>query len=183
MINEGVIDMTKICQKCLAEHSLTGDYCETCCIGLGYTVRVPQKNKPQNIAAQKIDYCRNCGVSLDSSLKMIAGNTVCTACGFEPLRGDKYCQGCGKTTQTGQVLCVACSSTLVSNNPYNNKTTQVNDGADSGVAIISFLIPLIGFILYATMVSNQPKKANSALTGALVGLLVGVVFYVAVLAM
>ncbi len=139
-----------------------------------YFLLIRPRQNGMLINKKLINYCRNCGTALESNYKIIADNVICSACGFATLDGDKFCQSCGETTHSRQSLCIKCSSALVSKK-HNIVTSQVNDSSDGGVAFISFLIPLIGFILYATMLSNQPKRANSALTGALLGSVIGAI--------
>ena len=63
---------------------------------------------------------------------------------------------------------------------YTNKpkTTMSADQKSTGLNVISFLIPLVGLIIYLTQKDTHPIKATSAGKSALWGVGVGVVFYI-----
>jgi len=48
-------------------------------------------------------------------------------------------------------------------------TPTIDDGPNTSYALLGFLIPIVGFILYFVTKGNQPMKAGSALKGALWG--------------
>ena len=52
------------------------------------------------------------------------------------------------------------------------------DQKSTGLNVISFLIPLVGLIIYLTQKDTSPIKAPSAGKAALWGVGVGVVFYI-----
>ncbi|MEJ6776492.1 MAG: hypothetical protein QNK85_04120 [Crocinitomicaceae bacterium] len=58
------------------------------------------------------------------------------------------------------------------------ETTNQNDMPSTGLNIISFLIPLVGLIVYLTQKEQFPKKANSAGKSALWGVLISIVLSV-----
>jgi phage shock protein PspC (stress-responsive transcriptional regulator) len=47
-----------------------------------------------------------------------------------------------------------------------------------GEKIVSFLIPLVGFIIYGVNSSERPDKANKALKAAIWGMAFGVILYI-----
>ena len=53
--------------------------------------------------------------------------------------------------------------------------SETNDKSDSGINIISFLIPIIGIIIYATQKQQYPIKAKAALDSAISGIVIGVI--------
>lgn len=53
-----------------------------------------------------------------------------------------------------------------------------NDEKSVGLNVISFLIPLVGLIIYLTQKDSQPIKATSAGKAALWGVGVGVALYI-----
>lgn len=61
-----------------------------------------------------------------------------------------------------------------------NITQQVNntDSGSFGWAVLGFFFPLIGLILYFVWKSNKPNNAKKAGNGALIGLLLSIIFYV-----
>jgi predicted membrane protein len=58
----------------------------------------------------------------------------------------------------------------------NQNDSNPNDIPSTGLNIISFLIPLVGLIIYLIEKDKAPKKANSAGKAALWGIGVSVVF-------
>ncbi|MBE6732551.1 MAG: zinc ribbon domain-containing protein [Ruminococcaceae bacterium] len=85
----------------------------------------------------------------------------------------KYCQKCGKELVDEAVICIGCGCAVAKDTISN----QSNDAPDSGYAIISFLIPIIGLILYITKKDTMPLKAASAGKGALSGFITWLVLY------
>jgi hypothetical protein len=62
---------------------------------------------------------------------------------------------------------------------YNKDILTPNDMPSTGLNIISFLIPVVGLIIYFIEKDNSPRKANSAGKAALWG--VGVSFVLALI--
>ena len=52
-----------------------------------------------------------------------------------------------------------------------------NDGSSFGFAFLGFMIPLIGLILYLVWKDDKPLKAASAGKGALIGAVIGLIFF------
>lgn len=83
----------------------------------------------------------------------------------------KYCSKCGKEIMDEAVVCPGCGCS------QNNNAVQQNDSSSFGWALLGFCIPLVGLILYLVWKDNTPLKAKSAGKGALVSVIVSVVFY------
>ena len=84
-----------------------------------------------------------------------------------------FCSKCGKEVSDEAVVCVHCGCAI------ENKKAPVayaNDAPNVGFAILGFLIPLVGLILYLVNKDTAPLKAKSAGKGALVGFCVSLVF-------
>jgi hypothetical protein len=83
----------------------------------------------------------------------------------------RYCPKCGQAISGATNFCSHCGKSL----------NAFNDEHSFGFALLGFLLPLIGFILYLVMQANSPKKAVSAGRGAIcgfmVGLLIGAIVY------
>jgi len=118
-----------------------------------------EKTKDDPLKA--LEFCRNCGS------KVSEGQTACLTCGFNPWNGSSFCQECGATTKEGQVICVKCGFELVNGKPK----IPVSHDSSFGFAFLGFLIPLVGLILYLTMINSEPGKAKSAGKGALISVL------------
>ena len=121
-----------------------------------YAIKL-EKNEEQKPVISELNYCRKCGEDANIS------NTICPYCGFETIDGHDYCQNCGGQTLEGQIQCTECGVRLLSIKAKGSET----------ISLISFLLPIIGFIIYAVLNDSNPGKAKSALNGALVGLVVG----------
>ena len=82
----------------------------------------------------------------------------------------KYCSKCGKEVVDDAVVCVHCGCAVGGQMP-----TTTNDAPSAGFAVVGFLIPLVGLILYLVNKDTAPLKAASAGKGALAGVIVSVV--------
>ncbi len=82
-----------------------------------------------------------------------------------------FCRNCGQPLEESAKFCSQCGTDVAGTAPV------IEDKANLGFAILGFLIPLVGLILYLIYDGkNQPKKAKSAGKGALVGVITGVAF-------
>lgn len=80
----------------------------------------------------------------------------------------KYCRHCNNEVAVTAITCPKCGGN-VSNNSNENFQTEI---------IISFLIPLVGLILYAVNSNNNPVKAKKVLTAAGWGFAFGIIIWV-----
>lgn len=95
----------------------------------------------------------------------------------------KYCQNCGTELKPSDSFCPTCGEQINHDNmehfdeerefydkryqhDYYNKPVNHDDKSSIGFMILSFFIPILGFILYAIWLKDYPKKANSCLNGA-----------------
>lgn len=95
----------------------------------------------------------------------------------------KYCSNCGTQLADNANYCPNCGKAQSQQNYYNDQTYLRNsqqyttpsqqDGKSFGIAILGFLIPIVGLILYLVWKDEMPLKAKSAGKGALVS----VIFY------
>lgn len=77
-----------------------------------------------------------------------------------------FCSKCGKEVSDEAVVCVHCGCAI------ENKKVPVATSKDApsiGFAILGFLIPLVGLVLYLINRDTAPLKAKSAGKGALIG--------------
>ncbi len=94
-----------------------------------------------------------------------------------------FCKYCGKEIDDRAVVCPNCGrATDNYNNSVNvnvNNTIEQKGNSDDapsfGFAFLSFLIPLLGIILYFVWKAEFPKKASSCLKGAITGIIVNFV--------
>ena len=83
----------------------------------------------------------------------------------------KYCSKCGKEIEDDAIICVHCGRAVA-----NAPATAAADAPNTGYAVLGFLIPLVGLILYLMNKDTAPLKAKSAGKGALIGVIASVVF-------
>lgn len=85
-----------------------------------------------------------------------------------------FCKNCGKEIDDKAVICPNCG--VPTDNAATNTTgTNPADAPNSGFAVLSFLFPLIGLILYLVWKDEYPLKAKSCGKGALIGVITEVV--------
>ena len=58
--------------------------------------------------------------------------------------------------------------------PQQNGTAIVEEGSTAGWAVLSFLFPIVGLILFIVWKDSKPKSASAAGKGALIGFIVGI---------
>lgn len=88
-----------------------------------------------------------------------------------------YCRRCGKEMPDGAGFCPSCGE------PQNGGARQqstyqqpaVYDSGSFGWAILGFLIPLVGLVLWLAWIDIKPKSAKMAGMGALVSVILGIV--------
>lgn len=94
----------------------------------------------------------------------------------------KYCVNCGKELADNAAFCSECGSeqtaeaVVVTNNTYE-KPQAPADGSSFGFAVLGFLLPLVGLILYLVWKDSTPLKAKSAGKGALISVIISAVLY------
>jgi len=86
-----------------------------------------------------------------------------------------FCPNCGKEISDLASVCVNCGVAVKSNNQI---ATTANDKKSIGLCIVSFLIPIFGFIYWAVNANTTPKKAKACGISAIISVVAAVVFYV-----
>lgn len=85
----------------------------------------------------------------------------------------KYCSKCGKEIKEDAVFCEYCGYKLTEEDDKGE--IDPNDAPSTGLAILCFLYPIIGLILYLIWNESSPLKAKSCGKGALIGVIASVV--------
>lgn len=80
-----------------------------------------------------------------------------------------YCSHCGKPIPEGAAYCQNCGCAV------NGSAPNKDDSSSFGFALLGFLFPLIGLILYFVYEDKRPKRAKSVGKGALAGVITGIV--------
>ena len=85
-----------------------------------------------------------------------------------------YCSACKKYVPDGSQECPYCKSKRFT--PYAPyQQNKSNDESSAGFAILSFLIPIIGIVLYFVWKNDYPKKASSCIKGAVISIVLSVI--------
>ena len=85
-----------------------------------------------------------------------------------------FCPKCGTEIPNGSQFCPKCGA-RVNGNVFSSGTTELSAGASAGLKVVSFLFPIIGWILYFAYKNDQPVKAGDCAKFAWIGFGVGFV--------
>ncbi len=85
-----------------------------------------------------------------------------------------YCRKCGEIIDDEAVFCPKCG---VQQNMVRTER-EVNDDGSVLWAIIAFLIPVVGIILWAAWHDEKPKCSKMAAYGTIISLVVGAVAFI-----
>lgn len=87
-----------------------------------------------------------------------------------------YCKRCGSLIDDNSKYCDDCGKRVDWNeNKSNYDENNSNNGANILLAILGFLFPIIGFILYLVYEGRKPQIAKYAVKGAIIGHIVGTI--------
>ena len=81
-----------------------------------------------------------------------------------------FCTKCGKEYPEGATICMGCGC------PIETSDTVKKDTSAFGFGVLGFFIPVAGLILWLVWKDERPKRANGAGIGALVGVIVNLVW-------
>ena len=91
-----------------------------------------------------------------------------------------YCSKCGAEMDDKASFCPKCGSDQRTTNPYQSPRPRPpadpNDSGSIGWAILGFLVPLVGLILFLVWMNTRPKSGKMAGIGALINVIASVVF-------
>ena len=82
-----------------------------------------------------------------------------------------YCKNCGRTVDDTASYCNNCGARI--DNKPNADASE--DSLSLGFAILGFFIPIVGLILFLIYEEKKPKRAKSAVKGALIGFITEIV--------
>lgn len=80
----------------------------------------------------------------------------------------KYCATCGKEIVDQAVICPHCGAAV-------SGSAHEVDVPSTGLNVLSFLLPIIGLILFIVYQGKTPNKAKAIGKWALIGFIVGLV--------
>ncbi len=93
----------------------------------------------------------------------------------------KYCTRCGKELFDEAVVCTGCGCSCQPQTDINNPGEE--DKKSFGWALLGFMVPLAGLILYLVWKDKTPLKAKSCGKGALIGFISSTIFSIAISAL
>lgn len=112
----------------------------------------------------------------------------CRNCGKEIQETAVFCPFCGSSQQTTQQINEFESATNVRSQAVydgqsNNGTTSpaTPDTGNFGWGLLGFCIPIVGLVLWIVWNASHPRNAKAAGTGALVSVILGILFYVLIM--
>lgn len=126
--------------------------------------------------------------------------SFCKNCGVEINEGTAFCPNCGTKQDNGasnvvingepqpQVQPQPQPQPQYNTQPQYNSQPQYNgqppvvDNGGFGWGLLGCCIPLVGLILFLVWKDNKPKTAKAAGIGAIVGVVLGVLYYLVILA-
>lgn len=86
-----------------------------------------------------------------------------------------YCKNCGHEIDDKAVVCPACGVA------QESKPAVVDNGG-FGWGLLGCCVPLVGLILFLVWKDSKPKTAKAAGIGALVSVIIAVVYYIVIIA-
>ena len=85
-----------------------------------------------------------------------------------------FCKNCGKEIDDNAYVCHNCGVKI------EQKNVQDDSGSKVGWGILSFLIPLVGLILFCMWKNDRPQTAKVCGICALVSAILVVVYYIVI---
>lgn len=89
-----------------------------------------------------------------------------------------YCKKCGSHIEDNAIFCPECGADQGLNSSQGNSGSQSVDNGSFGWGVLGFCIPIVGLILFLVWHDSKPKSGKQAGIGALVSVILGVVFYI-----
>lgn len=83
-----------------------------------------------------------------------------------------YCKNCGAEIDDKAVICPKCGV---------SQQTVVDSGS-FGWGVLGFCLPIVGLILFLVWKDTKPNTAKKAGIGALISVILGVIYYILVFA-
>lgn len=125
-----------------------------------------------------MSFCKNCGVEINE------GTAFCPNCGTKQDNGASNVVINGEPQPQVQPQPQPQYNTQPQYNsqPQYNGQPPVVDNGGFGWGLLGCCIPLVGLILFLVWKDNKPKTAKAAGIGAIVGVVLGVLYYLLILA-
>ena len=85
-----------------------------------------------------------------------------------------YCKNCGTEIDNNFLVCPSCGI------PCKEVSSTNQDSGNIGWGILGCCLPVVGLILFLVWKDNKPKTAKAAGIGALVSVILCILFYILV---
>ena len=85
-----------------------------------------------------------------------------------------FCKYCGAQIDDNAVVCTSCGAS-------QSTAPAVVDNGGFGWGLLGYCLPIVGLILFLVWKDTKPKTAKAAGIGALVSVIIAVVYYVIML--
>lgn len=92
-----------------------------------------------------------------------------------------FCKNCGKEINEQETFCPNCGTALNSTQAPESQPTVVDNGG-IGWGLLGCCIPIVGLILFLVWKDSKPKTSKAAGIGALVGVILAVIYYIIAIA-
>ena len=83
-----------------------------------------------------------------------------------------YCPNCGTQVRETQNICQNCGN---NHNLSKQKIKIEEENSTFGYAVLGFVMPLVGLVLYLIWLEEKPKASRSAGVGALVRVIFSII--------
>lgn len=90
-----------------------------------------------------------------------------------------FCKNCGKEINEQETTCPSCG-TVQNTTPVQSSQPTVVDNGGIGWGLLGCCIPIVGLILFLVWKDNKPKTSKAAGIGALVGVILAVLYYIVI---
>lgn len=85
-----------------------------------------------------------------------------------------FCRNCGKEIDDKASFCIYCGAET----GVKSDEVKSEDSGSFGWSILGCCIPIVGLVLFLVWKDTKPKSAEAAGTGALIAVIISIVFYV-----
>ncbi len=92
-----------------------------------------------------------------------------------------YCKNCGAEIDDKAFVCPKCGVLQSNNTPVQAEQFQqssIKDNGGIGWGLLGCCIPIVGLVLFLVWKDTKPRTAKAAGIGALVAVIIGVVYYI-----
>lgn len=86
------------------------------------------------------------------------------------------CNTCGATVPDNATVCPYCGNAVTPTQPSNAAYSSEDDKPSAGLNVLSFLVPIAGWIMYFIFKEQTPTKAKACSKWAWIGFGVSLVF-------